>query len=42
MFSKNNTDRYTPDFNTMIKIAILNSLGFFLPYCSSFVIASRC
>lgn len=29
MFSKNNTSRYTPDFNTMIKIAILNSLGFF-------------
>lgn len=29
MLNKNNTDRYTPDFNTMIKIAILNSLGFF-------------
>ncbi|MBA7661390.1 hypothetical protein ES703_69406 [subsurface metagenome] len=29
MFSKNNTDRYIPDFNIMIKIAILNSLGFF-------------
>lgn len=29
MFSKNNADRYTPDFNTMINIAILNSLGFF-------------
>ncbi|MFX1444893.1 MAG: MFS transporter [Promethearchaeota archaeon] len=28
MFSKN-TDKFTPDFNTMIKIAILNSLGFF-------------
>ena len=29
MFSKDNTDRYTPDFNIMIKIAILTSLGFF-------------
>ena len=29
MLSKNNTDRYTPDFTIMIKIAILNSLGFF-------------
>ncbi len=29
MFSKDTTDRYTPDFNIMIKIAILNSLGFF-------------
>ncbi len=29
MFSKDSTDRYTADFNIMIKIAILTSLGFF-------------
>jgi MFS family permease len=29
MFSKNNEERFTPDFNSMIYIAILNSLGFF-------------
>ena len=29
MFSKNSEERVTPDFNSMIYIAILNSLGFF-------------
>ena len=27
--SKNNADRFTPDFNIMMRIAILNSLGLF-------------
>ncbi|TFG15614.1 MAG: MFS transporter [Promethearchaeota archaeon] len=29
MFSKNSEERFTPDFNSMIYIAILSSLGFF-------------
>ena len=29
MFSKYNEEKFTPDFNSMIYIAILNSLGFF-------------
>ena len=29
MFSKKNEEKFTPDFNSMIYIAILNSLGFF-------------